>query len=197
MTTAWSAGDVRYEDRLPPLDEADLTPEQRAAAEALIRGPRGGVKGPFIPLLRSPALVDRMGRLGEYVRFESSLPARVSELVMLYVAREWSNHFEWQVHASLAARAGVAAETVAALAEARRPDAMSDDEAAAYAVCDELSRSRGVSDTTYARALARFGEGGVVDLVAVYGYFAAVCAVINVAHTPPPAAGTVLPPLPR
>jgi 4-carboxymuconolactone decarboxylase len=205
MNRRWTADPVTYEERLPPLADAALTPEQRAAADALTRGPRGGVKGPFIPLLRSPPLVERMGALGEYVRFQSALPGRISEFVMLYVAREWSNAFEWQVHAPLAVREGVTAESIAALAEGRRPHAMPGDEDAAYALCDELTRTRGVCDATYARALAAFGERGVVDLVAVYGYFAAVCALMNVAHTPPgapaasdaPLATPALPPLPR
>ena len=64
---------------------------------------------------------------------------------------------------------------------------MADDEAIAYAVCDELSRTKGVCETTYRRAVAAFGEAGLIDIVTVYGYFAMVCAIMNVAHTPPPA----------
>ena len=184
----WTAGERTYVDRMPPLPSAELDARQRELAQALASGPRGGVKGPFIPLLRSPDLAQRLGDVGEYLRFGSSLDARVRELVMLYVAREWTNHFEWNTHAPLARARGVADETISALAQGRRPNGMADDEAVAYAICDELSRHRGVSDATWQRALGAFGAAGLIDVIAIYGYFVTVCAIMNAAHTPPPAA---------
>ena len=173
-------------DRMPPLRMEALDAPQRKAAEELVAGPRGGVKGPFIALLRSPGLLERLGKVGEYLRFGTSLDARIGELVMLIVAREWTNQFEWAVHAPLAAKAGVARETVLALAEGRCPSTMSHDEQVAYAVCDELARTKGVCETTYRRAVACFGEAALVDLLGIWGYFATVCAIMNVAHTPAP-----------
>ncbi len=178
-----------YVDRMPALAPEQLDDEQRRLAEELTRGPRGGVKGPFIPLLRTPLLADRLGKLGEYLRFGSSVPPAIAELVMLIVAREWSNQFEWAVHAPLALKSGLSREKLDALAEGRRPDAMAQDEEAAYAMCEELSRTKGLCETTYRRVLACFGEAGVVELLGVWGYFATVCAIMNVAHTPPAAAG--------
>jgi 4-carboxymuconolactone decarboxylase len=177
-------------DRMPPLPMEALDARQRKAADELTAGPRGGVKGPFIPLLRSPELLDRLAKLGEYLRFDSTLAPRIAELVMLIVAREWTNQFEWAVHAPLAVKNGVARETILAVAEGRWSSSMAHDEQAACAVCDELSRTRGVSETTYRRAVACFGEAGVIDLLGVWGYFATVCAIMNVAHTPPPPGGT-------
>jgi 4-carboxymuconolactone decarboxylase len=174
-------------DRMPPLPANELSERQRAIHKEFTEGPRGGVKGPFIPLLRSPELVDRVGKLGEYLRFGSSLDPRVSELVMVAVSREWTNQFEWAVHAPLAEKNGVGRAAIDAIAEGRYPDALADDEAIAYAVCDELSRTKGVCETTYRRAVAAFGEAGLIDILTVYGYFAMVCAIMNVAHTPPPA----------
>jgi 4-carboxymuconolactone decarboxylase len=183
-------------DRMPPLPSDKLDEHQRAVAKALTEGPRGGVKGPFIALLRSPALVEHVGKLGEYLRFGSSLEARIGELVMVIVAREWSNAFEWGVHVPLARKAGVAQEAIDAIAEGRRPAGMREDEAIAHAVCEELSRTKGVSDATYREAVSRFGERGLVELLSVYGYFAMVCAVMNVAHTPPGAGAEPLRPFP-
>jgi 4-carboxymuconolactone decarboxylase len=187
MTTAELAPSNVREDRMPPLPVESLDEKQRAVHKELTEGPRGGVKGPFIPLLRSPELVERVGKLGEYLRFGSSLHPRIGEFVMVVVSREWTNQFEWAVHVPLAEKNGVARATIEAVAEGRYPDAMADDEAIAYAVCDELSRTKGVCDTTYARAVATFGETGVIDILTVYGYFTMVCAIMNAAHTPPPA----------
>jgi 4-carboxymuconolactone decarboxylase len=179
--------------RLPPLESAAMTEAQRAAAAALAAGPRGGVKGPFIALLRSPELMQRLGDVGEYLRFRNTLEKRISELLMLIVSREWTQQFEWAVHVPLALDAGVKRETVASLAAGRRPAGMADDEALAYDFSVELLRGKGVSDATYGAALAQFGERGLIDLLGVLGYFTAVSMVLNVAHTPPPADARVEP----
>jgi len=192
----WVVGEVAYADRMPPLAMGSLNEKQRKVAEELINGPRGGVKGPFIPMLRSPELVDRLGKVGEYLRFGSSLQPRISEFVMLIVAREWTNQFEWAVHAPLALKNGVKQEVIDALAEGRRPKGMAEDEEIAYELCEELSRTKGVCETTYRRSEDKFGEGGVIDVATVYGYFVTVCAIMNLAHTPPPADTKVAPILP-
>lgn len=190
---------MSLDDRLPPLPYEQLDAAQRAAADALIAGPRKAVKGPFIPLLRSPVLLDRVQRVGEYLRFDSALPTRLNEFATLIVARALTQQFEWAIHAAAAARAGTSTESIAALREGRRPTDMSDDEALVHDFCTELLRHHGVCDATYAAALARFGERGVVDLTGLVGYFLMVCLVLNVAHTPPePGSGIEpLPPLPR
>ena len=192
----WVVGELAYIDRMPPLPASSLDERQRKVAEDLTNGPRGGVKGPFVPLLRSPDLVDRLGKLGEYLRFGSSLDARVRELVMLSVAREWTNQFEWATHVPLALKAGVRQEVIDALSEGRRPRSMVEDEEIAYELCDELSRTKSVCETTYRRAAAQFGETGVIDLLTVYGYFVTVCAIMNVGHTPPPAKAPAAPLMP-
>ena len=171
-------------DRLPPLERAAMTEAQRKVADELGAGPRGGVKGPFIPLLRSPELMDRLQKVGEYLRFQSSLEPRISEFVMLIVSRHWTQQFEWGVHLPLALKAGVDAATVESLAMGRRPDKMAKDEAIAYDFCDELARNRGVSDATYRQAVDQFGEVGLMDLLGLVGYFTTVSMVMNVAHTP-------------
>lgn len=185
-------------DRLPPLPYAQLDEAQRAAADELIAGPRKAVKGPFIPLLRSPQLLARVQKVGEYLRFDSALPTRLNEFATLIVARAWTQQFEWAVHAAAALKAGTSAATVDALREGRRPTDMSEDEALVHDFATELLASQGVADATYARALGRFGERGVVDLSALLGYFVMVSMVLNVARTPPePAPGIArLPPRP-
>jgi 4-carboxymuconolactone decarboxylase len=180
-------------DRMPPLEAAAMNEAQRNAAQALTAGPRGGVKGPFIALLRSPELMDRLQQVGEYLRFRSSLEPRLSEFLMLIVSRRWTQQFEWAVHVPLALKAGVKPQTIDSLATGSRPVAMAADEALAYDFCDELLRNKGVSDATYRGAVERFGEAGVIDMLGVVGYFTTVSMVLNVAHTPPLPGGNVAP----
>ena len=135
--------------------------------------------------------MERLQKVGEYLRFKSSLEPRISEFIMLIVSREWTQHFEWFVHVPLARKAGLNGETIEALAQGRRPTEMREDEQIAYEFCDELFRTKGVSDGTYQRAVTRFGENGVIDVLGVVGYFTTVSMVMNVAHTPPADDGSV------
>jgi 4-carboxymuconolactone decarboxylase len=192
----WTVGQIAFRERMPPLPAAKMTDAQRKAAEEMIAGPRKGVKGPFVPLLRSPELMDRLQKVGEYLRFQSSLDQRISELVMLVVSREWTQQFEWFVHVPLGRKAGISEDTLAALADGRRPSGMSEDEQVAYDFCEELLRNKGVSETTYRRAVVRFGENGVIDMLGVAGYFTTVSMIMNVAHSPPQAGESVAPLVP-
>jgi 4-carboxymuconolactone decarboxylase len=171
-------------ERLPLPAESAMTPAQRESAQALIAGPRKGVYGPFLPLLRSPQLLDRVAKMGEYLRFESVLAARIRELVTCAVARHVSNQFEWTMHAPLAVKAGVSEATVEALRLGARPRNVPADEETALDFTRELLATHGVSDPTYAAALQAFGEQGVVELASLIGYFAMVSWVMNVARTP-------------
>lgn len=187
-----------HPDRMPPLTPEQMDEAQRAAAEALIAGPRKAVKGPFIPLLRSPLLMDRLQRVGEYIRFDSSLSPRLSEFAMVVMARACTQQFEWFVHVPLARKAGTSAETIEAIRCGRRPTDMDADEALVYDFTHELLEHRGVCDATYAAVLGRLGERGIIDLTGLIGYFLTVSLVLNVAHTPPETTDDVkaLPPLP-
>lgn len=175
-------------ERLPLPDPATWTDDQRRIAQALIAGPRGGVFGPFVPLLHAPALAEPVGALGEVLRFRGTLPDRVRELLICAVARHTHNQFEWQLHAPLARRAGVAPAVIAALRDGARPDAtrdgLADDESAALDLAQALMHQHGASDATHARAVAIFGNAGAVEIATLVGYFTLVCWVMNLARTP-------------
>jgi 4-carboxymuconolactone decarboxylase len=173
-------------ERLPIPGREAMNEAQQAAADAIINGPRKAIFGPFVPLLRTPALMERIGKAGEALRFEGTLPERIRELAICVVARETGNQFEWQTHAPLAVKAGVAPEAIASLAAGRRPRHLSPDEECLVDYVHELMRRHGVSDETYAESTSCFGEPGTVELTALVGYFAMVCWIMNVARTPGP-----------
>jgi 4-carboxymuconolactone decarboxylase len=173
-----------WRERLPmPAAEA-MSESQREAAQALIAGPRKGVYGPFLPLLRSPQLLDRVAKLGEYLRFDSVIDTRIRELVTCASARHVTNQFEWQMHAPLALKAGVSPATIAALQAGARPKALPADEEIALDFTAELLNTHGTSEPTYLAAVAQFNEQGVVELTTLVGYFVMVSWLMNVAHTP-------------
>ncbi|MRV73332.1 carboxymuconolactone decarboxylase family protein [Duganella sp. FT92W] len=188
-------------ERLGPIPPDQLTPLQQQAAQAIIDGPRGALYGPFVPLLRSPELMEHAQRMGEYLRYRSAIGTRLSELAILVTARHWDQQVEWAIHAPIAAQEGIAAGVIDAIAHGRRPDGMADgmteDEALVHDFCVELQRGKRVSDATYGAAVARFGEQGVVDLMGVNGYYTLLAMVMNGARTvAPPSAVAPLPDLP-
>jgi len=173
-------------ERLGPIAPEDWTPAQRAAAQAIIDGPRGALYGPFVPLLRSPELMEYAQRMGEYLRYRSAVGVRLSELAILVTARQWNQEVEWAIHAPIAAQVGIPASVIEAIAQGRRPEGMLVDEAVVHDFCVELHVGKAVSDRVYAEALALFGEQGVVDLVGLNGYYAFLAMVMNVARTAVP-----------
>jgi 4-carboxymuconolactone decarboxylase len=173
-------------DRLPPIPDAEQTPEQKAVSDELVSGPRGRLVGPFAPLLRSPELMRRVQKVGEFLRFESSLPENVKELAILVVARLWGQRFEWSFHLPLALRAGVSREACEAIAQGRAPPSLTAAEQAAYDVLTELNADKAVGDETWRRAALAFGEQGVIELIGVNGYYALLAMVMNATRTPAP-----------
>jgi len=182
-------------DRLPPIPADQLTDAQRRAAQAVIEGPRGALYGPFVPLLRSPELLENAQRMGEYLRYRSAIGVRLSELVILVTARQWNQSVEWAIHAPIAAQVGLPAQVIAAIARRERPENMLVDEAVVHDFCIELHQNKQVSDHTYGEALALFGEQGVVDLMGLNGYYTFLAMVMNTARTEMPVSSAT--PLPE
>ncbi|MFT4046778.1 MAG: carboxymuconolactone decarboxylase family protein [Solimonas sp.] len=176
--------------RLPAIEPKHYSVAQRDAADRLASGPRGELRGPFVPMLHSPAFLDRAQQLGEYLRFGCLIPQRPRELAILIAARHWSQAYEWHVHAPLAARAGVTPATLTALANGETPSSLTADEQAVYDFCTELHRRQNVSDAGYAAAQARFGHAGIVDLCGLCGYYAMLAMLLNVAGRPLPDGAT-------
>ena len=172
-------------ERMRPIPPEQFNvAQQKVAAE--LSSSRGSVRGPFGAMLRSPELADCMQRVGQYVRFKCGLDKRINRLAGMLATRHWSNQYEWNGHVPYALQAGMEQALIDALAEGRRPSAMRADEAAVYDFITELYANKGVSDPTYARAVAEFGEAGVIDLLGVVGYYATNAMIMNVARTAVP-----------
>ncbi len=184
-------------DRMPDIPRDKMTAEQKEVYDEVAAGPRGAVYGPFVPLLRSPELMRRLQKTGEYLRYRSELLPRLSELAILLIARQWTQQFEWHHHHPIALERGLKVAITQAIAEGRRPASMSEDEESVYEFCAELREHQSVCDKTYARALATLGEQGVVELVVLQGYYTMMAMVMNVARSALPAGAIpALAPLP-
>jgi 4-carboxymuconolactone decarboxylase len=185
-------------DRLPPIPAAQMSVAQQQAVADFKTARGAAVTGPFHPLLRSPELMTRTRAMGDYLRYKSALPPRLSEFVILMTARAWTQQYEWNAHHPIAIKAGLNPQIALAVAEGRRPEAMTPEEAALYDFCQELHRDKSVSDATYARAIATFGEQAVVDAIGISGYYTMLAMVLNTARTPASeSTAPILRPLPR
>lgn len=179
-------------DRFAPLTWEQLTPEQKTMVNDLLSGTRGSLGGPFNVTLRSPEMGNLAQKLGEYLRFRTAVPQRLNEMAILLTAKWWAAQYEWSAHKPLALTAGLSASVADDIQAGRRPTAMKPDEAIVYDFHAELREHRRVSDATYKAAVGLLGEKGVVDLVALMGYYDLVSMMLDVDRYPL-ATGTPLP----
>jgi 4-carboxymuconolactone decarboxylase len=179
---------VRAQERMPPIAADKMTAAQRKAV-ADYKALRGtDMTGPpWTVLLRVPAHVVPALQIRLHYLNESVLGPRLTEFAILIAARRWTNNWEWNAHSTAAAAAGLKSDVMAAVAEGRRPDRMADDEALVYDFSLELQDNQSVSDATYARALEKFGEPGVVEMASIQGYYTYLAMVMSAARvTVPP-----------
>jgi 4-carboxymuconolactone decarboxylase len=182
--------------RLPPLTESDMSVQQRQVAADIAAGARGSyIGGPFEVWLRSPDMADRAQKLGEYIRYHTSLPARLTELAILITARVWTAQFEWRIHEGFALKSGLSKSVIDQLCVGKKPDFGSEDQALIYKFCVELYETKTISSPTYASALAMFGEKALVELVGLLGYYAMISMTLNVFDVQTPDGDTPLPPI--
>lgn len=184
--------------RFPQIPEEKLTPEQRAIVDDIRAGPRsklttssaskpGPIGGPFNVMLRSPGIGMLIQKLGGEIRFNSVISGKLNELAILITARHYMANYEWNAHCKLALKGGLNPAIAEAIAEGREPEGMDADESLIYEFSRSLHNNHGVSDELFKRASDRFGERGVVDIIAVNGYYSLVSFLLNVDKTPLPA----------
>ena len=173
--------------RLSDLKPTDLTSGQRRVYDDIIAGPRGKISGPFNALLRSPGVAGPSQELGAFLRFDATLAGRLRELAVLVTARYWKAQFEWYAHTSIARSEGLAQSIIDAIAARQMPEFTDDAENIVYQFCTELLNSHVVGDELYAATLAQLDETGIVELVAIVGYYSLVSMTLNTFQVAPPA----------
>ncbi len=187
VCVALFSASLQAQDRLPPIPAERMTEAQQKATADFRAARNAAPTGPFSVLLRVPELMDLAFKWRQHVQARCVLEQRLAELVILVTARHWTQQYEWNAHQPLAIKAGLKSDVIAAITDGRRPDRMAEDEAILYDLITELQRNHGVSDATYARALAKFGEAGIVEATSLSGYYAMLAMVMNTARTALPA----------
>jgi 4-carboxymuconolactone decarboxylase len=172
-------------ERMPAIPPEKMSDAQRKAVADLV-ATRGVLKGPFMAIMRCPDLMDRIQRVGEYIRYKGALDLRINRMAGLMMTRYWSNQYEWHGNIPYALKAGLDPAIIQAIGEGRRPASMADDETIVHEFMTELLTNKSVSDPTYERAVAKFGEDGIIELLGIVGYYGMLAMIMNVVRTPVP-----------
>jgi 4-carboxymuconolactone decarboxylase len=183
---ARAAAPVAAPDRMPRIAAERLSDDQKRAIDEFTEGRGYAIRGPWVALLRSPPVMRAVRIMNDYLRFKSPLAESLKEMMILVAAREWTQQYVWNSHYPAALKAGLRREIADAIASRRRPADMAEDEAAAYDLATEILRFKRVNDATYARAVARFDEAGVVELLSIVGQYSSLAIIMNTTQTPLP-----------
>jgi 4-carboxymuconolactone decarboxylase len=168
--TASRAEDIT---RFAPLKADELSPAQKTWADMIAAPPRNAKFGgpPYRAYIRNPELAPRLSALSDYLRWNTTLPPRLSEFAILLTARQWTAQYEWFAHYPLALKAGLDPKILGDVAAGRRPETMREDEAALYDLVTALYRDKKVSDPVYKAAVDKFDERGLMDIIGIIGYY--------------------------
>ena len=166
----------RYREILP----AEMSPAQKRVHDQIIAGKRGRFGGPFELLIRASEVCGLASQLGEHLRLGTSLPDRLSELAIITTARFWRAQYEWYAHAPLAEKAGVPGAAIEAIRTDGTPLFTAKDEALVHRICSEIFRTRRLSDESFSQAIATLGETGLVEVIALIGYYTLIGNTLNV-----------------
>lgn len=172
--------------RIPFPTPETMTPEQRAVYDKVVSGPRGKIEGPLRAALYNAELADRWQALGAQLRYNTSLPPRLSEIAICATGRACQSPFEWYAHRRESEKIGIEKDILDAMLAETAPPFKAEDEALVYSYARELTLHRSVSDTTYANTLAHFGAKTVVELTALVGYYTMVAMTLNCHEIPLP-----------
>lgn len=165
--------------RLPDLAVEDMSEEQQEIHRAIIAGPRGRIVGPLRAAIYSPDLARRWSPLGEYLRFNSSIPARLTELSILVTSRRWGCDVEWHIHSELALQAEIPADVIEAIRLGNAPTLENAEDAEVYEFCRVLQSTGFVDNGVYRALQGRHGHVGLVDLASIVGYYTMVAMTLN------------------
>ena len=179
-------------NRYREITAAEMNPAQKRVHDKIVAGRRGRFGGPFQLLIRAPEICEHAAKLGEHLRWGTSLPDRLSELAIITTARFWRAQYEWFAHAPLAAQAGVPEAAIEAIRTGGMPLFTAKDETLVYRICSEIFRTQRLSDDSFHDAVAALGEAGLVEIIAIIGYYTLIGNTLNVFQVGLPA-GTAAP----
>lgn len=183
--------------RIPYLRREELGPEGQQLWDSIVDG-RGdlvvtgenGLAGPFNAFVTAPGAGRRLTSLGATLRLFTSIERRLSEIAIITTGARWRAEFEWWAHAQLAREHGVADAVLDAIGRGEEPPFQAADELAVYTLARQLGLAGRVDQEAYDAAHAFLGDAGMVELVALCGYYTMISFVLNAFEVPLPPGAT-------
>jgi 4-carboxymuconolactone decarboxylase len=184
-----NAAAIAAQERLGPLPPAQMTEFQKQVVAEFTKARPDGPFGFWWGYLRVPEVLLPFLEIQTHIHGvmeteKGALGEKLTHFAMLIVARHWTQQVIWDLHDKNAIKSGLKPEILEALAAGRRPPNMSEDEDIVYDFCTELQQNHSVSDATYARMVAKFGERGVAEATLLQGEYTIMSMFMNVARTP-------------
>lgn len=168
--------------RLSNVDATQMTAEQRRVHDEIAAGPRGTVPPPHQIWLHAPRFCEVAHKVGEYCRYQATLPQALSELAILVAGRHWRADYEWWAHSRIAREAGLPEKIIEAVRVGNYPDFSGQDPRAEviYTIAREMLETRTLSQSSYDRALETLGAEALVEVVGIVGYYCLISLTLNV-----------------
>jgi 4-carboxymuconolactone decarboxylase len=180
------------ERRFDQLHIDQLEGQAKITAQEILKFSSVGLGGPYNVMFRSPVFAERMKKLLDYLRFESSLPMSLNEFAILIQGYTWKSQVEWFAHYPIALKAGLPQSVADDLKSGIRPRHMSEQEAMVYDISIAMINEHRLSDELFQKAKNIFTEQQLVDLIAVSGTYVTVAMLLSLGNELPPS-GQALP----
>jgi len=168
--------------RLPLLERGELDEPGQKLYDA-VASPQSrtlvGLRGPSGIWLHSPKLAEFLRAANQYLRFETALDRRLTELAILVTARELDNQFEWAAHEPAALKEGLDPRIIDVVKRRKPVARLGKKETLIIGFGRELFRKRKLRSQTFARAVELFGHRGVLELAALMGNYAMTAVILD------------------
>lgn len=161
---------------LPP---GEMNADQQAIFDECAAGKRGRVTPPLRAWIHSPEMARHTQRLGQFLRYDTTLGARLSELAILVTARHWTAHYEWYAHKAMALDAGLDPTIIDAIRDRHVPDFDDPKAQLVYEFSEALHENQVVPKPLYDKAIEMLGKRGVIELIGLLGYYTLVSMTLN------------------
>jgi len=178
--------------RFDQLHIDQLEGQAKITAQEILKFSSVGLGGPYNVMFRSPVFAERMKKLLDYLRFESSLPMSLNEFAILIQGYTWKSQVEWFAHYPIALKAGLPQSVADDLKSGIRPRHMSEQEAMVYDISIAMINEHRLSDELFQKAKNIFTEQQLIDLIAVSGTYVTVAMLLSLGNELPPS-GQALP----
>jgi 4-carboxymuconolactone decarboxylase len=157
---------------------APLAPSERNERQAALVERAGAELSVYTTLVRNPDLFADFLTLGQRLLNQSTLDARVRELLILRVAWQCHAAYIWSHHERIGRSAGVTDDDLRALARGAGEDGDAL-RTLILRVADELVVHHRLSDPTWADLAARYPTEQVIEACTLVGFYAMLAGTLN------------------